>query len=67
MVSVELPSIKNAVLRKKRAAEFIGSLRMEALGDSLSKRLMGVKNGPSGVVALHDCDEGVRGRDARQS
>eukprot|EP00974_Lingulodinium_polyedra_P019425 1875443-Lingulodinium_polyedra.AAC.1 len=29
MVSVELPSIKNAMIRKKKAGEFIGSHRME--------------------------------------
>ena len=59
MVSVELPSIKNAMLRKKRATELIGSSRMEALGDSLTKRLMGFKNGQSGIVALHHCEEGA--------
>ena len=59
MVSVELPSIKNAMLRKKRAAEFIGSSRMEVLGVSRTKRLMVFKNGPSGVVALHHCEEGA--------
>ena len=47
------------MLRKKKAAEFIGSYRMEVLGDSLTKRLMGFKNGPSGVVELHYCEEGA--------
>ncbi len=42
------------MIRKKKAAD-----RMEVLGDSLTKRLMGFRNGPSGVGALHHCEEGA--------
>ena len=54
VVSVQLPSIENAMIRKQKAAD-----RMEVLGDSLTKRLLGFRNGPSGVVALHHCEEGA--------
>ena len=62
IVLVELPSIKNAMIRKREAAEFIGSHSMEVRGDSLTKRLMrlmGFKNGQSGVVPMQDCEEGA--------
>ena len=49
MVSVELPSIKNAMLRKKKASEFIGATRMETLGESISKRLLAFKSGLCGA------------------
>ena len=47
------------VLRKKKAAEFIGSHIMEVLGDLLTKRLMVFKHGQYGVVFLQDCEEGA--------
>ena len=46
MVSVELPSIKNAMLRKKKASEFIGANRTEALGGVDLETPVGVQVGP---------------------
>ena len=50
MIVAELPSIKNAMLRKKKASEFIGSHRVEALGESISKRLLAFKSGHCGAA-----------------
>ena len=49
MISVELPSIKNVMLRKKKASDFIGSHRMEDLGESISRRLLAFKSGFASV------------------
>ena len=57
MISVELPSIKNAMLRKKKASEFIGSHRMEDLGESISRRLLAFKSGHCGAAPQHDVSE----------
>eukprot|EP00974_Lingulodinium_polyedra_P050488 4856046-Lingulodinium_polyedra.AAC.1 len=47
------------MLRKKKAAEFIGGHRVEVLGDSLTKRLKGFKNGQSGLVLQQEGEEGA--------
>ena len=59
MVSVELPPIKNTMLRRKKASEFIGSHSMEDMGDSFARRLVGFKTGHTGPAPQQDDEEGA--------
>lgn len=50
MINVELPTTKNAMLRRKKANDFIVGKRMEQFGESISKRLASFKHAQSGLA-----------------